>query len=58
MKTMADPDYLAELEKTKAEHAPTDGETVQAVVNNLAKAPPAVIQHYLKALGGKAPTGG
>jgi tripartite-type tricarboxylate transporter receptor subunit TctC len=53
MQTMNDPDYLAEVEKTKAEHAPTDGETVQAVVDALAKSPPAVIQRYLKALGEK-----
>jgi tripartite-type tricarboxylate transporter receptor subunit TctC len=53
MQTMKDPDYLAEVEKTKAEHAPTDGETVQAVVDALAKSPPAVIQRYLKALGEK-----
>jgi tripartite-type tricarboxylate transporter receptor subunit TctC len=58
MKTMKDPDYLAEVERTKAEHAPTDGATVQAVVAKLAKAPPNVIKRYLNALGGKPPSGG
>jgi tripartite-type tricarboxylate transporter receptor subunit TctC len=53
MQTMKDPDYLAEVEKTQAEHAPTDGETVQALVNAFVKSPPAVIQRYLKALGDK-----
>jgi tripartite-type tricarboxylate transporter receptor subunit TctC len=58
MKTMADPDYLAEIKATKAEHAPTDGATVQAVVSDLAKASPGVIKRYLNALGGKPPSGG
>jgi hypothetical protein len=58
MKTMTDPDYLAEVKIQKAEHSPKDGAAVQAVVNDLAKAPPAVVQRYLKALGGKPPSGG
>jgi tripartite-type tricarboxylate transporter receptor subunit TctC len=58
MKTMTDPDYLADVKIQKAEHSPQDGASVQAIVNDLAKAPPAVVERYLKALGGKAPSGG
>jgi tripartite-type tricarboxylate transporter receptor subunit TctC len=58
MKTMTDPDYLADVKTQKTEHSPTDGAAVQALVRELAKAPPAVIKRYLNALGGKPPSGG
>ena len=58
MKAVNDPDYLVESRLQKLEHTPTDGATVQQVVNDLLKAPPAVVARYLKALGGKAPSGG
>lgn len=58
MKAVTDPDYLVESRMQKMEHTPTDGATVQQVVNDLLKAPPAVVARYLKALGGKAPSGG
>jgi hypothetical protein len=58
MKTMSDPDYLAEIKATKAEHAPTDGANVQGVVNEIAKVQPNVVKRYLNALGGKPPSGG
>ena len=58
MKAVNDPDYLVESRMQKLEHTPTDGATVQQVVNDLLKAPPAVVARYLKALGGKAPSGG
>lgn len=58
MKAVEDPEYLVESRAQKLEHTPKDGAAVQAVVDDLLKAPPAVIARYLKALGGKAPSGG
>ena len=57
MKAVNDPDYLVESRLQKLEHTPMDGAAVQAVVADLIKAPPAVVARYLKALGGKPPSG-
>jgi tripartite-type tricarboxylate transporter receptor subunit TctC len=57
-KTMSDPGYLEDVRIQKAEHSPSDGKTVQEVAVALTKAPPAVVNRYLKALGGKPPSGG
>ena len=57
-RTMADADYLADGRKQKLELTPKSGEEVQAIVASLAKVEPAVIQRYLKAIGGKLPSGG
>jgi hypothetical protein len=40
------------------EYTPKDGAAVQKVVEDLAHVSPAVVARYLKALGGKAPSGG
>lgn len=58
MKTMTDKDYLHESQVQKLEYTPKDGAAVQKVVEDLAHVSPAVVARYLKALGGKAPSGG
>jgi tripartite-type tricarboxylate transporter receptor subunit TctC len=55
MKAVADPAYLEEGKKQKLELTPKSGEEVQAIVASLSKVEPAVVQRYLKALGGKVP---
>ncbi len=57
-KTMADPGHKAESDKQKLELSPKSGEEVQAIVASLSKVKPEVVQRYLKALGGKLPSGG
>lgn len=57
MKVMADPGYIEDGQKQKLELTPKSGEEVQAIVASLAKVEPAVVQRYLKALGGKLPSG-
>ena len=57
LKVVADRDYLEEGEKQKLELTPKSGEEVQAIVASLATVEPAVVQRYLKALGGKLPSG-
>ncbi len=54
-KTMADPGYLADSAKQQLEMSPKNGREVQEIVRGLARAPDAVKQRYLKALGGKIP---
>jgi tripartite-type tricarboxylate transporter receptor subunit TctC len=56
-KTMADPQHKVESDKQKLELSPKSGEEVQAIVASLAKVEPDVVQRYLKALGGKLPSG-
>ncbi len=56
-KTMADPQHKAESDKQKLEFSPRSGEDVEKVIATLAKVDPALIQRYLKALGGKLPSG-
>jgi tripartite-type tricarboxylate transporter receptor subunit TctC len=57
-KTMANPEHKAESEKQKLELSPKTGEEVQQIVASLSKVDPSVVQRYLKALGGKLPSGG
>lgn len=57
MKTMDDVDYLEDGKKQKLELTPKSGAEVQAIVASLAQVEPAVVQRYLKALGGKLPSG-
>lgn len=57
MKTVSDADYLEEGKKQRLELTPKSGEEVQAIVADLAKVEPAVVQRYLKALDGKLPSG-
>jgi tripartite-type tricarboxylate transporter receptor subunit TctC len=57
-KTMADPQHTAESNKQKLELSPKSGEEVQAIIASLAKIDRAVVQRYIKALGGKRPSGG
>lgn len=57
-KTMADPGHKKESDKQKLELSPKTGEEVQAIVASLGKVEPSVVQRYLKALGGKLPSGG
>jgi hypothetical protein len=56
-KTMADPQHKAETDKQKLEFSPKSGEDVDKVIATLAKVDPALVQRYLKALGGKLPSG-
>ena len=58
MKTVSDPDYVAEVHLRKMEHTPQDGAAVQAVVAKMVKASPSVVSRYLKALDGNLPSGG
>jgi tripartite-type tricarboxylate transporter receptor subunit TctC len=57
-KTMADADHKAESDKQKLELSPKSGAEVQEIAASLAKVDPEVVQRYLKALGGKLPSGG
>jgi tripartite-type tricarboxylate transporter receptor subunit TctC len=43
MATMKDPAYAAELKKLKLENSPLTGEEVQAMVDELVKTPPAIV---------------
>ena len=56
-KTMADPQHKAESARLNLELAPKSGEEVEAIIASLSKVEPAVLQRYMKALGGKLPSG-
>ena len=50
---MKDPEFLAEAEKLALEINPVDGETLQAMVERMFKAPPDVVEAARKAIGQK-----
>ena len=54
---MADPEHKVESERLNLELAPKSGEEVQAIIANMVKVDPAIVQRYIKALGGKLPSG-
>ena len=56
-KTMADPEHKAESERLNLELAPKSGEEVTAIIAGLTTVDRAVVQRYIKALGGKMPSG-
>ena len=56
-KVMANPDHKAESARLNLELAPKSGEEVQAIIAGMAKVDPAIVQRYIKALGGKLPSG-
>ena len=55
---MANPEHMAESKRLNLELAPKSGEEVQAIIANMVKVDPAIVQRYIKALGGKLPSGG
>lgn len=57
-KTMADPEHKAESDRLNLELTPKSGEEVEGIIASLAKVDPAIVQRYIKALGGKMPSGG
>jgi hypothetical protein len=48
--TMKDPAFVAEAEKLKLELAPMTGEAMQALVADLARTPPKIVERVRKAL--------
>lgn len=50
-KTMADPEFLAEIEKRKYELDPTSGEELEALAKEIIVQPPEVIERMRKLLG-------
>ena len=49
--TMKDPEFLAEADKAQLEIAPVDGETLQAMVERMFKAPKDVVEAARQAIG-------
>jgi len=49
--TMKDAEFLAEADKLQLEIAPVDGESLQAMVERMFKAPPDVIEAARQAIG-------
>ena len=56
-KVMANPEHKSESDRLNLELAPKSGEEVQAIIANMARVDPAIVQRYIKALGGKLPSG-
>ena len=53
MKTMKDPEFMAEAKKRKMNLAPLDGAALQQVVNNAINAPDAIVARMKKVIGYK-----
>ncbi len=53
MDTHADPDYLAENAKMKADISPLSGDEVQEIVKQISHTPPALIERYRAAMEAK-----
>jgi tripartite-type tricarboxylate transporter receptor subunit TctC len=49
--TFTDPDYKADVEKSKLEYTPKTGDDVQGVITSMAKTPSAVVERYKKLVG-------
>lgn len=50
-KTMNDPEYLAEIKKTDADHTPLSGADMQKMVSEIADFPPALVERMQQILG-------
>ena len=53
VKTMKDPEFLAEIEKRNYELDPTPGETLEAIVKDVMSQPPAIIERLKMVLVAK-----
>ena len=53
VKTMKDPEFLAEIEKRNYELDPTRGENLEAIVKDVMSQPPAIIERLKMVLVAK-----
>jgi tripartite-type tricarboxylate transporter receptor subunit TctC len=49
--TFTDPDYKADVEKSKLEYTPKNGDEIQSVVSSMSKTPAGVVERYKKLVG-------